>query len=195
VLISLKEGALSGDADPRESGSHFSATQVALLRKTLTAAVGRICPTWLSQEREDLVQSSLLTIVRLLGRGQPGEPAREANATYLWKVAYSVTLDEIRRARWRFERSSPDGLPDGVRTESGPDPERAASSREICLQVRTCLKDLELSRRRAVVMNLAGYTHKETAERLGMGFKQVANFVHRGMQDLRSCLRAKGVTA
>lgn len=177
------------------SSAGLSDSQIALLRKTLTAAIVRICPTWLSEEREDLVQTSLLTIVRLFGRRQPGEPAREANATYLWKVAYSVTLDEIRRARWRFERSTKDGLQQGTRTESGPDPERAASSREICVHVRACIKDLQTSRRRAVIMNLAGYTHKETAERLGMGFKQVANFVHRGMQDLRSCLREKGLSA
>jgi RNA polymerase sigma factor (sigma-70 family) len=192
VAKTLKDGDLSGG---RVSSDGLSVSQVAVLRKTLTAAVSRICPTWLSQEREDLVQTSLLSIVRTLGRGQPGEPVREANATYLWKTAYSVTLDEIRRARWRFERSAPDGPPDGGRTELGPDPERAASSREIGLHVRACLRGLEDSRRRAVAMRLAGYDNQETAERLGMGSKQVANFVHRGMQDLRRCLREKGVTA
>jgi RNA polymerase sigma-70 factor (ECF subfamily) len=144
----------------------------------------------MSQERDDLVQTALLRIVSLL----EGEtPRREVNATYLWKTAYSVTLDEIRRSRWRFERTARVGSLGDDRTETGPDPERAALSREICLHVRACLKVLESSRRRVVLMRLAGYSHDETAERLGMGLKQVANFFHRGMKDLRHCLRAKGM--
>lgn len=183
--------------DPQEKpGSapvvRIHGAQIESIRKVLITAVGRVCPTWLAREREDLVQSALLRIVTLLGNE---EPLREVNATYLWKTAYSVTLDEIRRARWRFERAAEGDALSGHRSETSADPERAASGREICVYVRGCLRQLEPSRRRAVIMRLAGYSHEEAAHRLGMRLKQVANFIHRGMQDLRRCLRAKGVTA
>jgi len=162
------------------------------IRKALAIAVARICPSWLAQEREDLVQTALLRIVGLLGSE---DSRREVNATYLWKTAYSVTLDEIRRARWRYERSAGDEMLEHGGSETSPDPEQAASTREVCVHVRACLRDLEASRRRAVLMRLGGYSHEETARRLGKSQKQIANFVYRGMKDLRRCLQAKGVTA
>lgn len=169
-----------------------SAPEVESLRKSLATAVARTCPFWLSQEREDLVQTALLRIVGLRGRG---EPPSEMTATYLWKTAYSVTLDEIRRARWRFERTMEVGSSGDDRPATSLDPERAASAREISLQVRACLRKLEISRRRAVVLRLAGYGHAEAAQRLGMTVRQLANFIHRGMKQLRQCLQAKGITS
>ena len=167
------------------------AEPIESLRRALAVAVARVCPSWMAQEREDLVQTALLKIASRIG----GKATSEVNASYLWKTAYSVTLDEIRRARWRFERSMKDSALGDGRLDTGPDPERAASSREICLHVRACLQRLAASRRRAVLMRLAGYSHDSAAQRLGMTEKQIANYVHRGMQDLRRCLQAKGVTA
>jgi RNA polymerase sigma-70 factor (ECF subfamily) len=175
----------------RSSGAiEISTTRVDSLRRGLSTAVARICPFWMSQEREDLVQTALLRIVGLLGSG---ESHREVTATYIWKTAYSVTLDEIRRARWRYERSMEHASQGEDRPGTALDPERAASAREICPRVRECLRSLEISRRRAVLLRLAGYSHGEAAQRLGMNVKQIANFIHRGMKDLRTCLRAKGV--
>jgi RNA polymerase sigma factor (sigma-70 family) len=116
-------------------------------------------------------------------------------ATYLWKTAYSVTLDEIRRARWRFERTTEARSHGEDRPGTTLDPEQAASAREISLHVRECLRNLEISRRRALLLRLAGYGHEEAAQRLGMTVRQIANFIHRGMKQLRRCLQAKGVTA
>ncbi|HJQ99464.1 MAG TPA: sigma-70 family RNA polymerase sigma factor [Candidatus Polarisedimenticolaceae bacterium] len=146
----------------------------------------------MSHEREDLVQSALL---RIVGHHESEGAPREVNATYIWKTAYSVTLDEMRRARWRFERSAGDELSEHVVAGRSPDPEEAASTSEVRAHVLGCLRYLEISRRRAVLMRLSGYNREETAERLGMSPKQIANYVHRGMQDLRRCLQAKGVNA
>src|SRR5262245_57042452 len=108
----------------------MTAAQVESIRKALSVAVARICPSWLSQEREDLVQTALLKLVALL----EGEKAHgEVNATYVWKTAYSVTLDEIRRARWRFETGARDGAEREDPSDEGPDPEKAVSTREVCL--------------------------------------------------------------
>jgi RNA polymerase sigma-70 factor (ECF subfamily) len=170
----------------------MSTSEVESLSKSLSAAVARICPLWMAQEREDLVQTALLRIVRLLGSG---EPPREVTATYLWKTAYSVTLDEIRRARWRYERSMEDESQSEDRPGTALDPGRAAAARETLLHVRECLRHLEISRRRAVLLRLGGYSHDEAAQRLGITVKQIANFIHRGMNDLRRCLQAKGVNA
>lgn len=185
-------GEPDGDSGS-SSGSPMAlpAAEVDRLQCSLSEAVSRICPFWLSQEREDLVQSALVRVVGLLGEGEK----REMNSTYLWRTAYSVTLDEIRRARWKHERSM-DGETHAV---DGPDravdPEKAALSREVSAHVRDCLRGLEKSRRRAVILRLAGYGHDDAAARLGMTMKQIANYVHRGMSELRQCLRSKGLSA
>ncbi len=178
--------------DRSSAAAAITTSQVEALSKSLSAAVGRTCPFWLSHEREDLVQTALLRIVGLLGGG---ESLREVTATYLWKTAYSVTLDEIRRARWRYERTMEDGSQSEERPGTALDPEKAASARETSVYVRECLKHLEISRRRAVLLRLGGYSHDEAAQLLGMTVKQIANFIHRGMNDLRRCLQAKGVNA
>jgi RNA polymerase sigma-70 factor (ECF subfamily) len=191
--MAVKERS-ADDPDERRRGNPvpgFSTAQLESIRKALSVAVARSCPSWLLQEREDLVQTALLKLVTLLeGGGSYGV----LNATYLWKTAYSVTLDEIRRARWRFEGPALDGPARDELSDTGPDPEKSVVVRERCLHVRACLKALDDSRRRAVLMRLGGYSHEETAQRLDMTMKQVANFVHRGMKDLRQCLEAKGVT-
>jgi RNA polymerase sigma-70 factor (ECF subfamily) len=188
---SMKFRGLQGE-DPSPAAVDISTSQAESLRRTLSVAVSRICPNWLSQEREDLVQTALVRIVGLVGRGGP---TRELTATYLWKTAYSVTLDEIRRARWRHERTMEEGSHGEDRPGTALDPEEAASARETSRHVRDCLRGLEMSRRHAVLLRLAGYGHDESAQRLGMNVKQIANLIHRGMKDLRSCLQAKAVAA
>jgi len=51
-----------------------------------------------------LVQASLLKIMEAVGVSAP----LDVTASYLWKTATTVTLDEMRRARWRHERSLDD---------------------------------------------------------------------------------------
>ena len=161
------------------------------LRSKLTRAVARICPFWLAQEREDLVQTALLKIV---GGHRTDKEPRQLSGAYLWKTAYSVTLDEIRRARWRFERPLEPNVSSPENPSPDQDPEESAASGQVFSQVRGCLEQLEPSRRRAVLLHLTGSSHAEAATLLGKHVKQVDNLIHRGMKSLRECLRSKGIS-
>jgi len=158
------------------------------LRRRLEQAVGRLCPRWLREDRDDLVQTS---VVRILERVRDGGPA-DFNATYLWKTAYTVVLDEVRRVRHKYERAL-DENEDAPSTPPLHDPERRTLAREFVDMVRDCLSGLSADRRRAVQLRLAGLSHAEVAELLASDEKRTANLLFRGFGELRACLRAKGV--
>jgi RNA polymerase sigma factor (sigma-70 family) len=121
------------------------------------------------------------------------EGRQELKATYLWKTAYSVVLDEVRRARWRYERTFEDDADE--RATMAADPEQNAAAVEVAKKVRDCLAGLDEGRRRAVQLRLAGVGHETASRMLGLSVKQISNLAFRGMQDLRACLRAKGIRA
>lgn len=160
----------------------------AQLRRQLTRAVGRICPPWLAAQADDIVQAAMLRVMEIL---RESEGKATLNASYLWRVAYSATVDEIRRLRRRREVSldevSPEVLPDPS------DPERSCAGSEIGQGVRDCLQRLVEARRLAVALYLQGHSVPEAARILGYGAKRVENLVYRGLADLRRCLVAKGL--
>lgn len=160
----------------------------AQLRRSLVRAVARICPRWLAAQADDIVQAGMLRVMGIL-RESEGKAA--LNASYLWRVAYSATVDEIRRLRRRREVSldevSPEVLPDAS------DPERSHAGNEIAQGVQACLGRLAEGRRLAVALHLQGHSVPEAAGLLGWGAKKVENLVYRGLADLRRCLIAKGL--
>ena len=164
-----------------------TSAEVDELRQGIERAVGRLCPRWLRTERDDLVQAS---IVRILERAKQG--GSSFNATYLWKTAYTVVLDEVRRVRWKHERPLDDATADAA-TAHGADPERTWLDRELVRAVRDCLASLSTDRRNAVQLRLAGMRHAEVARALDSGEKRATNLAFRGFEDLRACLREKGV--
>jgi len=180
-------GNLQGSRAGRES---LPGDDLERVRRRLAEAMAHVCPHWLAGDREDLVQAALVRIVALRGgRLDPSELA----STYLWKTAHSVMLDEIRRARWKYERTSgSEHLGNGMPAPT-QDPERDAVSREVATQIHACLQSLEPSRRRAVVLHLTGFGRHEISALLGKSVKQTDNLIHRGMRDLRACLERKGV--
>jgi RNA polymerase sigma factor (sigma-70 family) len=179
-------------ANPAEDRTARPDFDTEAVRRRLSAAIAQACPNWLRHEREDLLQTTLLRVWEVVSRA---EVRPEMKATYLYRAAYSVTIDEIRKARWRYERAlSEDPMEEKPATaERGP--EESALAAEIATSVRSCLQGLDPGRRRAVQLRLAGSGHAAAAEMLGLTVKQFSNLVFRGMEDLRSCLRSKGVSA
>jgi len=158
------------------------------LRIQVTKAVRRLCPSWLADEREDLVQAAMIRIVKAL----PDEGTGPILASYVWKTAYRVTIDEIR-LRSRRPATAPEADADAVIHGLSPSPEDAAAGRELGRGIRACLQTLADHRRAAVVLFLLGHSVPETAARLGWNAKKAENLVYRGLADLRSCLSAKGL--
>jgi len=153
--------------------------------QALRAAVARACPSDLASQREDLVQTSLL---RVLEREAAGEQNKVRTTSYLWRVAFSVIADELRRRRAEQLRSR--------RTMVGeqPVPEERSPSPELGLGIRDCLGQLAEPRRMAVLLHLQGFRAEETAEVLHWAVKRVQNLTYRGLADLRECLQRKGLS-
>ncbi len=114
-------------------------------------------------------------------------------ASYHWRVAYSVIVDEIRRRRRRPEEDLTPHAPRLASTDAVGNPEQAARAGEIRSAIADCLTRLHDTRRRAVTLYLQGHSVPEVASLLGWVRKKAENSVFRGMADLRSCLSGKGV--
>lgn len=156
----------------------------AWMLQTLRAAVGRACPSDLAAHREDLVQVALLRVLEHEGQGEQNQVR---TASYLWRVAFSVIADEIRRRRaegLRSRRST-------VHEESGQ--QGATPLPELGVGIRDCLGDLAEPRRMAVLLHLEGFRAEEASRVLHWDVKRVQNLTYRGLADLRRCLEGKGL--
>jgi RNA polymerase sigma-70 factor (ECF subfamily) len=165
----------------------------ATLRQDLVRAVARVCPSWMVDRRDDLVQAAVIRVMQITGRRSASSEGNQGLSTsYLYKVAYSVLVDEIRRLRRRHETDLEDEAvaPVAIAREN---PERTARSKEIGRGIQDCLKAMKRERRLAVTLHLQGHTVPEAARILDWAAKQTENLVYRGLADLRECLLGKGL--
>lgn len=165
----------------------------ASLRAELEKAVRRLCPPWLADRREDLVQAALLRLLEIERRSAAaGEKNRELAPSYLWRTATTALIDEIRRLRRRQEVELDDSAQAAVPSDE-PGAARLLAAREIGRGLRDCLQRMVEARRLAVTLHLQGYPVNEAAALLDWDIKKVYNLVHRGLGDLRGCLKGKGI--
>ena len=162
------------------------ADEVERARAILERAVSRHCPPWLMDHADDLVQTALLKLM-----DHKGDELAGLAASYHWRVAYSVIVDEMRRRRRRPEE---DLTPhEGRLAASGADPEGLARGRQVRAAIAACLEQMLESRRLGVTLYLQGHSVPEVAGLLGWVRKKAENSVFRGMADLRACLTRKGI--
>jgi len=159
------------------------------LQGDLTRALRRACPSWLESRRDDLVQLALLRVLNVKRR----EENAVLTTSYLYKVAYAVVVDEMRRAQWRRETSLESGGMEESLVGGRGGPEQHARSEEIARGIDDCLARLAGPRSQAVTLHLQGYSLAEAAETLAWSYKRTENLVYRGLADLRACLAAKGL--
>lgn len=173
-----------GEADPGNSYDQ--------IHERLQRAVSAVCPPWLSDRRDDLVQIALIRVMEVERRS---EGKREFASSYLWRVAYSALIDEIRRLRRRQEVSIEEGEggPMQIPSPSSWTPDRRVAAHELGEAIRNCLSSMVPSRRQAVTLHLQGHTVPEVAKIQGWTVKKAENLVYRGKDDLRRCLTAKGL--
>jgi RNA polymerase sigma-70 factor, ECF subfamily len=165
---------------------------VDALREDLERVVARVCPAWLAAQRDDVVQSAVMRVIQALqGRHGVSEGNPPFPTSYLYKVAHSAVIDEIRRVRRRRETDLDDAA--AVSAATSHDPERTAASLEIGRAIQGCLAHLKRERRLAVTLYLQGHTVAETARILEWPVKRTENLVYRGLADLRACLSCKGL--
>ena len=163
---------------------------VAAIRAALERVAARICPAWLANQRDDIVQVAVMRVMQVASASPEGNLS--LSSSYLWKAAHSAMVDEIRRLRRRKEEPlDGSGAGDVVVTAGGP--EQTALGREVGEAIRGCVSGLVESRRIAVTLYLQGHSVPEAARLLEWAPKKVENLVYRGLSDLRRCLMAKGI--
>ena len=160
------------------------------LRRDLARAVASLCPRWLADRRDDLVQAAVLKVMAVEQRSE-GNAALASS--YLYRVAHSAVIDEIRARRRRPEVELEEEAMADERSTREPAPDAAAHGREIGRGIRDCLGGLKEERRSAVTLHLLGHSVPETARLLGWAAKRAENLVYRGLADLRDCLAGKGL--
>ena len=131
--------------------------------------------------------------MQVLGKPAPeNEGDSELSASYLYKVAYTTLIDEVRRVRRRRETALADEAVEPVAV-APDDPERLAASREIGRGIQDCLGRMKRERRLAVTLYLQGHSVPEASRLLEWSQKRTDNLVYRGLADLRECLTSKGM--
>ncbi len=160
------------------------------LKAKLTRAVGASCPPWLCGSTDDIVQAALIRVWEI-ARKSEGLP--QVGSSYLWKVAYSTLVDEIRKCTRRREVDLPEDEGHAALTQPAFfDPESDAKASEIGDALLDCVRRLLKTRRPAVTAYLHGHTVPETARLLGWTVKKTESLLYRGLADLRKCLASKG---
>ena len=119
-----------------------------------------------------------------------GDPAFASS--YLYRVAHSALVDEIRRATRRQETGLDDSAVEQVAVNFR-DPERVAESRQIGRGIQDCLSRMQRDRRLAVTLHLQGHSVPDASRVLDWPAKRTENLVYRGLADLRECLMSKGI--
>ncbi len=164
---------------------------VSKLRQTLERVVQRACPPWMAAHRDDLVQAAVLKVLAV--QEKKGEGIGEMPASYLYRVAHSALVDEIRRHRRKREVVLEEGGDTVEQSERVHDPEHEASSRQTGQAIKDCLSRMKAERKRAVALYLQGTSVPESSRILGWNRKRTENLVFRGLMDLRQCLTKKGI--
>jgi len=144
------------------------------IRLVLERAVRSRCFGLLASARDDLIQTAM---VRVLERDRH-EALGRRGASYAWKVAQSVMVDELRRLG--RERRLAESVSE-EKKRSWVDPTGA-------IQLRQCLERLEERRRMAVTLHLSGLRIPEVARAAGWTEKTAENLIYRGLDDLRALL-------
>lgn len=168
-------------------GSDPGRTEHERVQRVLRQAVHRTCPAWLRDQAEDLVQEATLRVFRVAERS--GKEQGALGTSYLWRVAHSAVMDEIRRRRRVREEAADESRLETV-TSTSASPQRAL---EIRRAIAEGLGRLNAARRSAVLLSLYGFSLEETARALGWNRKRADNMRHLGLAELRRHLEERGI--
>ena len=146
----------------------------------ISDAIRRVCARHYGYVVPDVRQEVHLALWRQLEAGN--NPEREAS--YVYKVALTTALREVRRIqREREVVAEKELVSERLQETNEPDRdvERAAS-------LSAALDLLEGRQRQAVKAYLAGFNHQEVAELLGISASQARHAIYRGIEKLNGAM-------
>ena len=173
------------------------------LKRLVGCFVGRLSrPYGLSQTvQEEICQEVFL---RLLQKKTPSDDHPRFCSSFLFQTARNVVRETNRKSSRIDHREisgeTADPQVEGTRSwleqavvSDLPDPQRSSCSLEVSRAIRRCLSQLNPARRRAVTLRLLGFRVKEIANRFEWSPKSAEGRILRGLIQLRTCLRNKGL--
>ncbi len=144
------------------------------------------CPV--RSEVDDVVQESLLRVWRV----RTAEPIHSAKA-FLFQVARNVVIDLLRRQRNSPVEAVADLAALPVADER-PDAVERLTADEILQLLADAIAALPPRRREVMLLcKIHGLTHREAAGRLGLAPKTVDEHISRGLKQLGTELRTRGL--
>ena len=154
----------------------------------------RLCPKDLGLQFSDIEQEARLRLWRAL---QSEREIRDL-ASYLYRIAATVTIDAVRRVKARREEQFTSDQEEGevvnqIEADPRSSPERIALRREVARKLDDALMQVAEDRRRAVALYLEGMTSHEIARLTGWSEPKARNLTYRGLNDLRGMLKSEGI--
>lgn len=151
-------------------------------------AVRRVAGTTAANDLADIEQDVLLSLWKQVSAEQDiAHPA-----SYVYRAAVREAVRAVARVRRRAEEPLPDA--DAATPRLEPDGERRVADREQREALRAALAALPADRARAVRAHLAGWSVDEVMQMYGWSYQRARNLIARGMADLRTELRSRGVS-
>lgn len=137
------------------------------------------------QIADDVEQHVFLNLWKQLRR----EQTIENPSSYIYRCAVRETVRLLQAERQ--ETTADDEAPEPMAMTATPADQLA--SRERAQAVAEVLKALPLDRRRAAQAYLAGFSVAETMTMYGWTYQRARNLSARGMADVRTALRERGI--
>ena len=164
----------------------------------LRNTIARICPKDLGLQFNDIQQEARVQLWRAI------ESEREIThlGSYIYRIAISVTIKAINRAKARREDqlrfAGEDDEPgggalDSLATDPNRSPQALAEQRELITKIEQALARLPENRRLAVGLYLKGMSTEEISDLMEWSEPKARNLAYRGLKDLRDELRAEGI--
>jgi RNA polymerase sigma-70 factor (ECF subfamily) len=146
------------------------------------------------ERAEELAQEVFLQIFRARNRYEP----KAKFATYLYRVATNLCLNELRRFDYKGKIEPLEGNPVGpdnkgareLPDESLQTAEASVTGREIQARVEKVLSTLPENQKSALLLSrVEGFTYQEVAESLGTSESAVKSLIFRATKTLRQKLK------
>jgi DNA-directed RNA polymerase specialized sigma24 family protein len=156
--------------------------------RLISSVVGRVGGRAAVSIREDVEQRVLLSLWKQVER----EQTIDYPSSYIYRAAVRETVRVLR------EEDAPAGEPSDDHPDAAlgaDDPHQVLEARERAAQIEAGLCGLQAERACAVRAHLAGFEVAEIMTMYGWPYQKARNLVARGMADLRSALRARGLHA
>ena len=163
----------------------------------LRGTIVRLCPKGLGLQFNDIQQEARLQLWRAI------ESEREIRhpGSYIYRIAISVTIKAIHRAKARQEEQlrlaelddESCGDLNSLATDPNMSPEALAERGELIAKIEQALSRLQENRKLAVGLYLKGMSTEAISELLGWSEAKARNLAYRGLKDLRDQLRAEGI--